>query len=308
MNLMLNQPVPVRTSVYAEIPSGFRQPVVNDWSEANMDGASIDSHLLGLTFSADGFMYVTDPPFGRIFRVSPHRDWTLVAQYDGWPCDVRLLPACQLLVSDQRHGLLRVDTGTGEIQPHLTRCQGENFRGLTGVAVAKDGTIYFSDAGRSGIQKADGRVFRLLPNGRLDCLLDNVPGPGGLALDGEDRVLYVAARHANAVWRVVLGRASGAARVGVFCTMFGTDGPRGLSVDSAGNLLVGHGSLGCAFVYTLRGELTHVVRSSRGDVISGLALIADEPRDIYMAEALSGAILKATLPLAVNPGGDRLIR
>jgi len=41
-------------------------------------------------------------------------------------------------------------------------------------------------------QDSTGRVFRVRADGRIDCLLDNVPSPNGLVLDLSESVLYLA--------------------------------------------------------------------------------------------------------------------
>ncbi|WP_369334447.1 SMP-30/gluconolactonase/LRE family protein, partial [Stenotrophomonas maltophilia] len=60
-------------------------PRISEWSAANKPGQAIDSFLEGPSFDRDGNLYLTDIPFGRIFKITPDNQWTLVAEYDGWP-------------------------------------------------------------------------------------------------------------------------------------------------------------------------------------------------------------------------------
>ena len=74
-------------------------------------------------------------------------------------------------------------------------------------------------------------MFRIRVNGQIDCLLDNIPSPNGIALDPTESMLYVAVTRANAVWRVPLMPDGGVAKVGNFIQLSGGVGPDGLAVD-----------------------------------------------------------------------------
>ena len=58
----------------------------------------------------------------------------------------------------------------------------------------------------------------------------------------------------NALWRLPLVSSRGTAKVGRFCSLFGTSGPDGFAMDEAGNLHVAHASLGHVFVFAPNGE------------------------------------------------------
>src|SRR5215204_7148579 len=71
--------------VLTRLPDSFRKKRRAPWTDANKPGHEIDSFLEGPSFDRAGNLYVTDIPFGRVFRISPQLEWTLVAEYDGWP-------------------------------------------------------------------------------------------------------------------------------------------------------------------------------------------------------------------------------
>ena len=50
------------------------------WADANQGGRAIDSFLEGPSFDRQGRLYVTDIPFGRIFRIEPDGAWTFLSQ------------------------------------------------------------------------------------------------------------------------------------------------------------------------------------------------------------------------------------
>jgi gluconolactonase len=297
VNLHWGAPAIVETTVWSALPDRFREPRDNEWARANRRGAVLDSFLEGPAFDAHGHLYVTDIPYGRIFRISPARQWALVARYEGWPNGLKVMADGTLLVTDYRLGLVRADPATGEVRPLLPRRNSESFKGLNDLCVAPDGTVYFTDQGQTGMHDPSGRVFRLEPGGRLDCLLDNVPSPNGIVLDAAGQVLFVAATRGNEVWRVPLADEGGVAKAGVFCRLFGTGGPDGLALDAAGRLYVAHVSLGHVFVYSPRGELTHAIRSCAGAATTNLALSADATQ-AWITESESGSVLHASLPWA----------
>ena len=81
----------VRAEVFSRMPDKFRKRgVVTPWVEANSGGADIDSFLEGPSFDRSGDLYVTDIPFGRVFRISPAGEWTLVTEYDGEPNGLKI--------------------------------------------------------------------------------------------------------------------------------------------------------------------------------------------------------------------------
>ena len=143
-------------------------------------------------------------PFGRIFRIAPDGEWSLVVEYDGWPNGLKISPDGRILVADYRHGIMELDARGGRMQPVLTARNSESFRGCNDLHIASNGDIYFTDQGQTGLHDPTGRVYRLSPDGRLDCLIDTGISPNGLVLDPTETVLFVAMTRDNAVWRMPL--------------------------------------------------------------------------------------------------------
>jgi gluconolactonase len=136
-------------------------------------------------------------------------------------------------------------------------------------------------------------VYRLRPDGRLDCLLDNGPSPNGLALSPDEEALFVAMTRDNAVWRLPLLPDGSTAKVGRFASFHGTSGPDGMAVDAAGNLLVAHASLGSVFVLSPQGEPVARIRSCRGATTTNLALGGPGGGTVFVTESETGAVLAA---------------
>ncbi len=286
-------PVAVETRLHAALPAAFRKPVVTDWSRANKRGQPIDCFLEGPCFDPAGNLYVTDIPHGRVFRLSPASDWALVAEWDGEPNGLARHPDGTLLVADYRRGLLTLDPRDGRIAPLLARRNGERFKGVNDLMLSRTGDLYFTDQGQTGLHDPTGRVFRLRPDGRLDCLIGNGPSPNGLALSADEDVLFVAMTRDNAVWRVPLLPDGGTAKVGRFASFHGTSGPDGMAMDRDGNLLVAHASLRAAFVLDAQGTPVARLDSCRGNTVTNLAFGGPERRQVFITESETGSVLVA---------------
>jgi len=299
-NLSFAAPQVIETRVLTRLPDALRKPQPSEWAAANKPGHVIASFLEGPAFDRAGNLWVTDIPHGRIFRISPALDWTLVAEYDGWPNGIAIHRDGSLWITDYRKGLLRLDPRTGAITTVLGHRNSESLKGVNDLVFDAGGNCYFTDQGQTGLHDPSGRVYRLHPDGRLDCLMANVPSPNGIALDAAGRTLFVAVTRANAVWRGPLLADGSISKVGAFRTFFGTSGPDGLAMDAEGRLVVAHASLGGAFVLNAKGEVTHFVRSAAGSTVTNVAF-RPATSTLVMTESESGSILEASLPAAGLP-------
>jgi gluconolactonase len=292
-------PLRVDTRLYSEVPVDLRRPLVTDWSRANRKGAVVDCFLEGPCLDAAGNLYLVDVPYGRIFRVTPAKEWSVIAEYDGEPNGLALLPDGQhLVIADYKQGLLKLALTGGLPQPLLPRRNSERFKGPNDVVVARNGDIYFTDQGQTGLHDPTGRVFRLTPQGRLECLLGNGPSPNGLTLSPEEDVLFVAMTRDNAVWRVPLLADGSTAKVGRFASFHGTSGPDGMAMDAEGRLFVAHASLGCVFVLSSQGEVMARLQTCRGHTVTNLHLSGGRA---LITESQTGSVLEADLSELPKP-------
>lgn len=255
----------VETRVFSSMPAEFRRPgVSSNWADANRGGHPVDCFIEGPSFDKSGNLYVVDIPFGRIFRISRDGIWSLIIEYDGWPNGLKIAPDGRVLVADYMNGLMELDPQRDTISPLLGRRNSESFRGCNDLHIATSGDIYFTDQRQTGLHDPTGRVFRLCPDGRLDCLISNGPSPNGLVLSPDEAVLFVAMTRDNSIWRVPLMRDGGVGKVGRFSLFFGTSGPDGLTMDQKGRLFVAHASLGHVFVMAPNGETIARIKSCAG--------------------------------------------
>jgi gluconolactonase len=298
-NLDFRPPRLIEARVLTRLPDAFRSKRRSEWADANKPGHQLDSFLEGPCFDRGGNLYVTDIPFGRIFRITPALEWQLVAEYDGWPNAIAIHKDGALWIADYRRGLLSLSPGSpqgmGSPMPILPHRNSESFKGLNDLTFGADGSCFFTDQGQTGLHDPTGRVYRLRPSGQLDCLLANVPSPNGIALDSSGQVLFVAATRANAVWRAPLLADGTVSKVGAFRTFFGASGPDGMAVDVDDGLVVAHASLGGAFVLNARGEVTHFAKSPAGSTVTNV-VYRPGTSTVVMTESQTGSILEAELP------------
>jgi gluconolactonase len=290
----------IETQVFSAVPAEFRRNIGSDWGNANRPGAPTDCFIEGPSFDADGNLYIVDIPFGRIFRISPDRKWTLVVEYEGWPNGLKIDAKGRILVADYMHGIMELDTRAGKMLPILTARNSESFKGCNDLHIAKNGDIYFTDQGQTGLHDPTGRVYRLRATGQLDCLINTGISPNGLVLDPSESVLFVAMTRDNAVWRAPFMKDGSVSKVGRFCSMFGPSGPDGMTMDSAGRLFVGHASLGHVFVFAPNGEIIARIKSCAGGACTNVAIGGAKRDKLYITESVTGTVLVADISVLGN--------
>jgi gluconolactonase len=294
---LLNAPDIKTAEIFTTMPASLRRTGIHsEWANANRGGLAMDSFLEGPVFDAMGNLYVTDIIFGRVFKIDPRGAWTQIVEYDGEPNGMTFLSETELLITDYKNGLLRLNVQTGAMTPHLTRRHSERFKGLNDLTFDSQGNLYFTDQGQTGLHDPTGRVYRLRPSGQLDLLLANVPSPNGIVLSPDERVMFVGVTRGNCVWRAPLMTDGGVAKVGQFFTSYGTTGPDGLAMDVAGNLVVANPGLGYVWLINPRGEPIAVWTSPTSAAVTNIAFGGVDNQSLFCTESESGTILTMRMP------------
>ncbi|MGG5819082.1 SMP-30/gluconolactonase/LRE family protein [Falsiroseomonas sp. HW251] len=289
-------PPRIGSEVFTRLPDRFRRPRATEWARWNRGGRQIDSFLEGPCFDAEGRLYVTDIPFGRIFRITREGAWEQVAEYDGWPNGLKVAPDGNLLVTDYKRGLVRIDPATGEVSSLLETARSEGFKGLNDLCLGADGSVFFTDQGQTGLHDPTGRVYRLWPDGRLQQLIGTVPSPNGLVVAPDLSHLMLAVTRANQIWRLPLQGDGVVTKAGIFVHLHGgPGGPDGLAWDPEGNLLVAHTGIGTVWRFDPRAVPTLGIGSCAGASTTNLCLGGEDGRDLFVTESETGSILRARL-------------
>ena len=127
----------IGTEVFSAMPDRFRRKGVrSDWADANRPGQPTDCFIEGPAFDADGNLYIVDIPFGRIFRIAPDGQWSLVTEYDGWPNGLKIRADGRVFVADYRHGIMECEAGAGRMRKRRTERWLTRSRGLSTSSIA----------------------------------------------------------------------------------------------------------------------------------------------------------------------------
>ena len=288
----------IKTRVFASLPGNLRITDVESTAAAIL-GRPFDSFLEGLSFNQKGDLFCVDVSFGRIFRVDSAGEFAVLAKYDGKPSGLDVHPDGRLLITDRLKGLLSCDAATGELQPALSSSASSAFQRLSDIAIVPDGDIYVTDPGDSDLLNPCGRVFRIRGDQKPELLLDGIAHPNGIAVDRQARRVYVAAMRANDIVCADLQPGFGATRVRNFVRLSGGLGPDGLALDPDGRLAVAHFQFGCVWLYDSKGEPVGRIRLERGSLPTSVTFGGPDHHVLYVAEAGTGTIQIAELPLEV---------
>ena len=98
------------------------------WAKMTRPGQPMHSFLEAAFFDADGNLWLSDVPYGRIFKVSPEGDWSLAHQIDGEPHAMRITPDGRHIAVDYRHGLIEL-TGQSDFNVLSTGLESQPFWG-----------------------------------------------------------------------------------------------------------------------------------------------------------------------------------
>ncbi|ONG58033.1 gluconolactonase [Pseudoroseomonas deserti] len=295
-------PPQIETSVFSRLPNRFRQARRTSWSDANRAGRPVDSFLEGPSFDCEGRLYVTDIPFGRIFRISTAGEWEQVAEYDGWPNGLKIHRDGRIFITDYKRGIMLLDPGSGRVIPFLETARSESFKGVNDLVFGPQGEMYFTDQGQTGLQDPSGRVYRLDAAGRLDCLIDTVPSPNGIVVAPDASFLLVAVTRANQIWRLPLHADGSVTKASIFAHLHGgPSGPDGLALDAEGGLLVAHAGFGTVWRLSARAEPLLRIASCAGWSTTNLAFGGADGRQLFVTESETGSILTATLEVPGLP-------
>lgn len=297
---MFAPPPAVEAEVFATIPENFmRRGRSSEWARVQLHGVDAPAFLEGPAFDGEGNLWVTDIPWGRLFKISPDGEVSLGAEYDGQPNGLKFLDDGRLLIADHHRGMMICDPATGCVEPWFERFLLEPFHGCNDLTIARSGDVYFTDQGQSGWHNPNGRLFRVRKgSGKIELLLDKIPSPNGLVLNKAETALYLAVTRANAIWRLPLVMEGDyVSKVGTFIQMSGGNGPDGLTIDEEDNLVVCHVGFGAVWLFSRLGEPMLRINSPAGLYTTNAAYGGPENRTLFITESSTGTILKAELPV-----------
>jgi gluconolactonase len=294
---MFAPPPALETQVFAKIPEALGRHGKSHWIDIQRGGAPTPTFLEGPSFDRQGNLWVTDIPWGRLFKIAPDGRVELGAEYDGEPNGLKFHKDGRGFITDHKHGIMVFDPATGRVEPYLERGIVERFKGVNDLVFASNGDLYFTDQGMTGLHDPSGRLYCLTAAGRLHCILDNIPSPNGLVLNAAEDTVYLAVTRNNAVWRVPLLPDGGTFKVGIFLQLSGGVGPDGMAIDAEDNLAVCHVHFGTVWLFSRLGEPLYRIKSCAGLATTNCAYGGPDRRTLFITESATGTVLQATLPV-----------
>lgn len=282
----------IQTEIHTTLPDKLRGD-----AKASVSKRKRRTFLEGPSFDRAGNLYCVDIPMGRVYRISPRGEWETVVEYDGEPNGLKIDKDGRIFIADHRNGILLLDEKAGKVTPFLEGPGKQRFKGVNDLIFAKNGDLYFTDQGETGLHDPTGCVYRYTTAGRLDCLIDTVPSPNGLVFNVRETSLFVAVTRANAVWRIPLDESGVISKVGLFVQLFSA-GPDGLALDEEGNVVVTHPGLGIVWLFSKRGVPLYQVNSCAGEMTTNVAYGGEDRKTLYIVDSAKGNILTARMPVA----------
>ena len=300
---MFRSPPVVTSELFTRIPDAYRKrgQLSLERLQACKGTLETDGFIEGPSFDRAGNLYLVDIAFGLIFKVSPQGSVTQILEYDGEPNGLKIHRDGRVFVADHKNGLMLLDPESRSISPFLPRFRTESFKGLNDLFFTPHGDLYFTDQGQTGLQDPSGRVFRHSKDGKVECLLNNVPSPNGIVMSPSGNFLYIASTRGNAILRAMVLPDGSLTRVGLFIQMSGGSGPDGLAVDQAGNLFIAHAGFGAVWMFSPKGVPLLRIDSCRGAMTTNLAFGGKDNRDLYITESETGSVLVARMEIPGQP-------
>ena len=251
--VMFAPPQLIETEVFAALPQSLRKThVPAERIAAGGGGIPAGSFLEGPSFDRAGNLYVVDIPYGRVFRITPHGKFEVVAEYDGEPNGLRIHQDGRIFIADHKLGIVMLDPASGKITPVVTRYHREHFKGVNDLTFASNGDLYFTDP-PYGLPKQENDtsremdfsgVFRLSKDGKVTLLTKDMTRPNGIAFSPDEKLMYISNSDPDhAVWMEFPVKADGTFGKGrVFADVTKNAAakmpglPDGMKIDKAGNL------------------------------------------------------------------------
>lgn len=280
----------IETEIFAKLP----EKLYKSGGKNSGGRPARHSFLEGPSFDRAGNLYVTDIPYGRVFRISPDGGFELIADYEGEPNGLKIHKDGRIFIADHRQGIMLLEPDSGAVTSFLEGPDKERFKGVNDLVFASNGDLYFTDQGQTGLHDPTGRIYRYSADGALTCLLDTIPSPNGIVLNRSEKVVLIAVTRANAVWLAPLTE-TGVTKVGLFAQLPGP-GPDGMAMDEDGNVAVAHPGMGVVWVYDRKAIPIYRIQSCAGSMITNIAYGGEDRRTLYMTDSSTGSVLCAKMP------------
>ena len=198
----------------------------------------------GPVWMPGGYLLFSDIPADRIYKWTPEGGAEVWRAPSGNSNGLTIDRQSRLIACE--HGNRRVSRteADGSVVTLADRYQGGRLNSPNDVVVRSDGTIYFTDP-PYGIEPEEREqpcngLYRILPDGTLELLVDDFDRPNGLAFSPDESILYVDDSPRRHVRAFDVRRDGTLTRSRVIADMDHPQpgSPDGMKVDAEGHLYV----------------------------------------------------------------------
>jgi gluconolactonase len=202
-----------------------------------------------------------------------------------------------VVASHKDKALMRYTLDGAKRTPVAQRYAGQVFDSPNDIAIAADGTIYFTDpdyqkAAAPGGQPVTG-VYRVGTDGKVTLVDGSRPNPNGIALSPGGDVLYVNANDGVLKAYPLVNGVPGQGRD----LVMGLEGPDGMTVDCHGNLYATEHGAKRVRVFSPQGRQLATIRVDAN--VTNAAFGGADGKTLYITGA--GALWQIRLDVAGSP-------
>jgi gluconolactonase len=193
-------------------------------------------HPEGVAVDSEGIVYCGGEA-GQVYRIDPANGSTEIFGNTGGYClGITLHADGRVFVCDPAKHAVLVIGSNGSCEVFANRCNDQPFRTPNFAVFDRSGSLYVSDSG--DWEAVNGCIYRISPEGSVSLFHG---GPlsfaNGLALDDEEKNLYVVESTAHRVLRIPIEDGGSAGEAVEFARDLARV-PDGLAFDHAGRLYV----------------------------------------------------------------------
>jgi gluconolactonase len=199
----------------------------------------------GPVWHPDGYLFLSDIPAHRIFKLTPDGTSEVFREPSGGANGLTFDRQGRLIACEYHSRRVSRTESDGAISVLADSYHGKRLNSPNDVVVKSDGSIYFTDPfyGFPADQEREldfQGVYRIGPDGAITLLVDDFGVPNGLAFSPDERILYINdSRHQHVRAFDVLSDGSLAnGRILIDMRADARGAADGMKVDISGNLYV----------------------------------------------------------------------
>jgi gluconolactonase len=211
-------------------------------------------HPEGLAFDGDGILWAGGE-LGQIYRIGPKGRVQEISCIGGFCLGLTFSRAQELYICNFK--LPALDS--------WDRCGSRKFKTPNFSVFDSEGNLYFSDSG--DWEEANGCVYRLRKNGRVEMFAGPFAFANGLALSANERFLYVVQSTRDNVLEIEIRADGSAGRPKVYASGLARI-PDGMAFDAAGNLYVACYASDNVYKVSPRGKVQLLAYDPAGTMIA----------------------------------------